>query len=133
MRYDYSVIRFNLQTLSHEVGHNLGMEHDFYTSKSACKLDEDGKFVWCNKCTNWDKQLKKVNIDFGRPGDCCTGFMDYGDHPEYWSNCSVRNFEQHYISQNWAKCMPKGIFLYIYMDNSDLFFNTELSIQHLTT
>ena len=113
MRYYDNLIRLYLQTLTHEVGHNLGMQHDFYTAKSACKLDANGRFAWCNKCTNWDKQLQRLNIGFGNPEDCCTGFMDYGNHPERWSNCSVRNFEQHYISLNWATCMPKGIFLYI--------------------
>ena len=91
------------------MGHNLGMEHDFYTSRSACKLDADGAFVWCDKCSNWDEHNKILDISFGNEGDCCTGFMDYGNHPEYWSNCSVRAFEKHYISQNWANCMPKGM------------------------
>ena len=88
------------------------MEHDFYTSKSACKLDVDGSFVWCNQCTNWDHHGKMLTIEFGEPGECCTGFMDYGNHPEYWSICSVRDFEQHYVSQNWSECLPEGIFLF---------------------
>jgi len=33
--------------------------------------------------------------------------MDYGSHPEYWSDCSVRMFEQHYVSRKWECCMPE--------------------------
>ena len=48
----------------------------------------------------------------GDAKECCTGFMDYGNHPEYWSNCSIRNFEQHYVSENWSECMQEGDILY---------------------
>ena len=94
------------------MGHNLGMEHDFYTSKSACKSVEDGRFVWCNQCSNWDVHGNMLVTQVGDANECCTGFMDYGNHPEYWSNCSVRNFEQHYVSENWSECMPEGDILY---------------------
>jgi hypothetical protein len=50
--------------------------------------------------------------------------MDYGNHPEYWSNCSVRNFEQHYVSENWSECMPEGDILYfLYVRWSDTMQN----------
>ena len=101
------------------MGHNLGMEHDFYTSKSACKSVDDGRFVWCNQCSNWDVHGNMLVTQVGDANECCTGFMDYGNHPEYWSNCSVRNFEQHYVSENWSECMPEGdilYFLYVFLE-----------------
>ena len=52
--------------------------------------------------------MKVLTTQVGEAGECCTGFMDYGDHPEVWSKCSIRNFEQHYVSENWAQCMPEG-------------------------
>ena len=102
------------------MGHNLGMDHDFDTNKEICKKEEDGSPIACSSCKNW---IGEGGIGFGRlvqvtntdnpghsnnPGECCTGFMDYNDHPEYWSDCSVRDFEQHYVSEEWARCMPEG-------------------------
>ena len=89
------------------------MSHDFYTSKSACKSVDDGSFVWCSQCSNWDVYGNMLVTNVGKPNECCTGFMDYGNHPEYWSECSIRDFEQHYISENWAECMPEGEILYV--------------------
>ena len=93
------------------MGHNLGMSHDFYTAKTACRNADDGEMTWCNQCSNWDEDGRLLTYEFGNPGECCTGFMDYGNHPEHWSNCSVRMFEQHYVSENWAACMPEGSFI----------------------
>ena len=71
-----------------------------------CKLQLDGSSRVCSNCTNWNGRTLTTGV--GKPGECCTGFMDYGKHPEYWSICSVRNFRQHYVAENWKECMPLG-------------------------
>merc|ERR1712165_209891 len=96
------------KTLIHEMGHNLGMSHDFIDSEyTDCRKHTDGSTVPCNTCANWqpDNAGQKIGEVTGDDMDCCNGFMGYSNHPHYWSECSVRYFEQHYVSQNWAKCM----------------------------
>ena len=94
----------------HEIGHNLGMRHDFvdggrpYTN---CRKHSDGSSVQCNKCANYqsDNRRQPLGVLTGDPEDCCNGFMGYYNHPHYWSDCSVRFFQQHYVAENWSKCM----------------------------
>ena len=93
--------------MTHEIGHNLGMDHDFKINKVTCKSEDDLSGKPCNECANWDG--RKLTEQTDASGECCTGIMDYGRYkPESWSSCSVRNFEQHYVSENWAECMPAG-------------------------
>ena len=105
-----------LQTLAHEMGHNLGMSHTFIARKDSentkCRAEGTGEETACDQCANWDPEyhwyggaLKAQEETVS--GECCTGFMDYGSHPEYWSDCSVRMFEQHYVSRKWECCMPE--------------------------
>ena len=102
------------------MGHNLGMSHDFFDNKVDCKLESDGTSKPCDQCANWNGSKLTTVTDQSNPGvgnnagECCTGLMDYGDHPEYWSDCSVRNFEQHYVSQNWNTCMPSGKIIIVF-------------------
>ena len=102
------------------MGHNLGMGHDFYADKVMCKKEDDGSMQPCDQCSNWNghKLTRVTNQEnpgvSNNPGECCTGFMDYGNHPEYWSDCSVRNFEQHYVAENWTACMPAGKTIFSY-------------------
>ena len=104
-----------MKTLAHEVGHNLGMSHTFIARESGvstkCRAEGDGSETDCNQCANWDANHWSggaLTAQTEASGECCTGFMDYGSHPEYWSDCSVRMFEQHYVSENWANCIPEG-------------------------
>ena len=71
---------------AHEIGHNLGMLHDFGRSTR-------------------DKRTAKN-------GDACTGvggYMDYRPRPKKWSQCSVDDFTSYYNREtsngkNW--CLP---------------------------
>ena len=73
------------ELLAHEVGHNLGMAHDFATQHGG-----DGTT--------------------GSGGPCdFEGFMSYGNHKSQWSECSVKDFTAQFTvnKDNW--CLP-GIF-----------------------
>ena len=75
IKFDFKIIPFKI--LSHELGHNFGMSHDFD--------DKHG----------------------GHSGACNNkGIMSYGS-TDYtgWSECSRSDFEQHYASENWANCL----------------------------
>ena len=87
------------------------MSHDFWSSggykkeHGYCRRAADGTKKKCSSCTG----TKEKN---GIGSECCTGFMDYWtkgiNHPLKWSACSVRFFEQHYVSRSWKNCMKEG-------------------------
>ena len=54
-------------TFAHELGHNLGMYHDFDDRHDGVGGSCDGK-----------------------------GIMSYGDHPKAWSSCSNSDFAKYY-------------------------------------
>merc|ERR1712166_1609244 len=63
--------------ITHEIGHNLGMDHDFSTEHSA---------AGCN----------------GK------GIMSYGDPPNEWSECSVKDLQAHYLANKNNWCMDSA-------------------------
>ena len=70
------------ETLAHEVGHNLGMAHDFATQHGG-----DGKT--------------------GSGGPCdFEGFMSYGTFKSQWSECSVKDFTAQYMRNKDTWCLP---------------------------
>ena len=90
------IMKYNNKTfkiLSHELGHNFGMSHDFDASHG------------------------------GQGGPCDnTGIMSYGS-TDYtgWSTCSKSDFEKHYASRNWANCLEdiSSKIFYITFENSN--------------
>jgi len=61
-------------TFAHELGHNLGMYHDFDDRHGGVGGSCDGK-----------------------------GIMSYGDHPKAWSSCSNSDFAKYYREGIWNR------------------------------
>lgn len=63
--------------VAHEMGHNFGMSHDF-----------DNKHGGDNSPCNGQ------------------GIMSYGDAPAKWSQCSVADFTEYFVSREWgSRCL----------------------------
>ena len=74
-----------------------------------CRAEDDGSETPCDRCANWSgKSNDPLLPQSERSGECCHGFMDYGQQRIAWSDCSVRMFRREYLSQNWGRCMLDG-------------------------
>merc|ERR1712083_379316 len=68
-----------------EIGHNLGMYHDFDTSHGGTGT--------ATTSTN----------------DCnYQGIMTWGDHLSQWTDCSISDFTAHYTNLADSWCMPES-------------------------
>ena len=80
------IIKF--QTVAHEMGHNLGLDHDCLNFN----------------CAYWHPSYKGPRVLDGKE---CYGYMDYKDDTNYWSHCSVKDLTDYINKLPGDFCLPK--------------------------
>ena len=128
------------------MGHNFGMSHDFddkhcNNDKKVCVWKNDGS--WWKKgeqceCQEWNKSdcVETTECVMGNGPDNCKcngqGIMSYGDPPNKWSSCSVKDFLGYYKLNKWGETCLKGsaIFLLTYFSRD--FMTTQYSVFRFT-
>jgi hypothetical protein len=99
--FEGNLFSCHYQFLAHELGHNLGMPHDFidpYADPKSIRYDSNG-----NSCTDLN------------------GIMDYSAATERWTTCSVEKLTAYYnsiIARQGRFCMNNPGKLLKTMSNS---------------
>jgi len=75
------------ESMAHEIGHNLGMHHDFATNHGSGSGNTGDADTSTNACNG-------------------QGFMSYGHHLAVWSDCSVKDFTAQFTNNKDNWCLP---------------------------
>ena len=98
------------------MGHNFGMSHDFddkhcENTKKVCVWRNGGKCECQGECEECGCQKTTECVAGNGPDNCpCNGqgIMSYGDPPNKWSSCSVKDFLGYYKLNKWGETCLKG-------------------------
>jgi len=75
------------ESMAHEIGHNLGMHHDFAENHGSGSGNTGDSATSTNACNG-------------------QGFMSYGHHLAVWSDCSVKDFTAQFTNNKDNWCLP---------------------------